>query len=308
MTRSTQESAGEGILNAPFPSSPELSKDGQRHTVAAGGPPSPPGGPPGPPPIDIHALLQEYNASNVERGRAYRLIDAASHKIEANKTEAEQLKNAAGVAATSHGVIQGRHPEWNQSLPLECLGLIVIAAVDALASYFAAEDLGESQIATLMFTRLFLAALIGGVIFLAGFHRHKQPKRWKALAVALAAFILFLGYLRYDYLDTTSSARYPLVGAIILTAITAGALIAGYLAWRRRESLEIFKARYRAEQAARKAKQAAEEVAKARAERDSLVGAYLSDMALLIQDKAVESRTNPAKIKGDIREFLCPNT
>ncbi len=258
----------------------------------------------GPPSFDIHALMEEYNGSNRERERTFKHANSGTEQVDRAQKEADRLNGVANATAITHEEIQSRNPSWNQSLPLEGLGLIAIAGVDATASYFAAEDLGDSQTTTLMFTGLFLAFLVGGVIWLARFDRHKQPKSRKALAALMAAFILTLGYLRYDYLVTTSSARYPLVGAGILTVITAAAVIAGYFAWRRRESLKIFTARMRAEQTASQAEQAAAEVVKEKGDRDTLVQSYLHGMRPFLQRKAKETGGDPVAMETDIRRYL----
>lgn len=258
----------------------------------------------GPPSFDIHAVMDEYNASNRERERTFKHVNDGTEQVVRAGKEAARLNGVAKDAAITHDEIQSRNPSWNQSLPLESLGLIAIAGVDATASYFAAEDLGDSQTTTLMFTGLFLAFLVGGVIWLARFHRYKQPKHKKALAALMTAFILTLGYLRYDYLVTTSSARYPLVGAGVLTVITAASVIAGYFAWRRRESLEIFNARTRADQTASQAEQAAEEAVKEATERDILVQSYMHGMRPFLQRKATETNSDPMEMEAATRRYL----
>jgi hypothetical protein len=257
-----------------------------------------------PPSFDEHALMDEHNASNRERERTFKQANDGTEQVVRAEREAVRTRDVASDTATTYDAIQSRNPSWNESLSLEVQGLIAIAGVDATASYFAAEDLGDSQTATLMFTGLFLAFLVGGVIWLARFHRHKQPRPKNALLTLMAAFVLTLGYLRYDYLVTTSSARYPLVGAGILTLITAASVMAGYFAWRRRESLEIFKARRRAKQADRQAEQAEEKVAREKNRRDILVQSYLHGMRGFLQKKAKESNSDPMDMEAAIRRYL----
>jgi hypothetical protein len=228
------------------------------------------------PPIDPAVLIRDANESNeaVEDQflRARQAADAANRSARV----AEDSAVAAEKAEVAHSTVQAERPRRRAPLPRQVILALVTVALDGVACYFAAQALGGSQGATLVWTCLFLAVLAGGEVAL-DFYRDRNLRAWRTLAVLTGAFVTVLGILRFWFLATigTGGLVPAITGALLFTAATAGFLFLGYRFLRAAETPQAWRARRnarKARQAARNAQASADRDAR---ERDRLIDAYL---------------------------------
>jgi hypothetical protein len=117
---------------------------------------------------------------------------------------------------------------------------VLPVTLEYLVCYLAAQALDASADATLMWAGVFLLVLVGGEVALCVYRTgHRRATRF--LIVLLGAFFAGLGVLRYSYLAQVevSGVVVILVEACLLTAVTAGCFILGFLSLRAAETLQV---------------------------------------------------------------------
>jgi len=259
-------------------------------TAAPGEGPAPPGaeGPAPPESAPAHPLRQPDDVADV-----IRCVNEFSEAIEDQYLRARQMADLAGraekIAVAAAGTaeaakiacraVQAERPRRRAPLPRQITLALVTVGLDSVACYFAAQALGGSQDATLVWAALFLAVLAGGEVAL-DFYRDRNPRAWRGLAVLLGVFITGLGILRFWYLATVGYGGLvpAAAGAFLFTAATGGFVFLGYRALRAAETPQAWRARRRARAAARKAEAARAAANRDAAERDRLIDAYLKEV------------------------------
>lgn len=227
-------------------------------------------------PVDVVELLRTVNGSNDAVEDQYSRVQQAADAARRSAAAAERVAEKAEAAKIAHRAIQAERPQRWASRPRQVLLALVAVALDGVACYFAAQALGGSQPATLVWTALFLAVLGGGEMAL-DVCRDRNPNLWRPLGVLLGAFVGGLGVLRFWFLATVgTSALVPAAaGAALFTAATAGFLLLGYRALRAAETAHAWKARRRARATARIANAARAAADRDASERDRLADAYI---------------------------------
>jgi hypothetical protein len=235
------------------------------------------------PPIDVADLIRDVNASNeaVEDQclRACQAADVATRRARAAELSGEAARNAT----VAHRAVQAERPRRHAPLPRQVILALVTVGLDGVACYFAAQALGGSQDATVVWTGLFLAVLAGGEVAL-DFYRDRNLRTWRALAMLTGGFVTLLGILRFWFLATigTGGLVPAIAGAVLFTAATAGFLYLGYRALRAAETPHAWHARREARRARRAARAARETADRDAEERDRLIDAYLGHVRRLV--------------------------
>lgn len=166
----------------------------------------------------------------------------------------------------------------------------VTVVLDGLACYFAAQALDGSQLATVIWTAIFLAVLAGGE-FLLDVYRDRNVRLWRMLAATLGVFVVGLGLLRYSYLYTVGSGG-PLpaaAGAALFTVATAGFLVLGYRALRAAETRQAWAARRQARVARRQAVASRAEADRDIADWNRLADTYIAEARHLLLETSPAS-------------------
>jgi len=225
---------------------------------------------------DVMELLRDVNDSNEAVEDQYSRVRQAGDAARRSDEAASRAAERAAATRVAHRTIQAERPERRASRPRQVLLALVMVALDGIACYFAAQALGGTQSATLVWTGLFLAVLGGGEMAL-DVCRDRSPRLWRPLGVVLGAFVAVLGVLRFWFLATVGTgALVPaLAGAALFTAATAGFLFLGYRALRAAETTQAWKARRRERAAVRAAESAREAARRDMSERDRLTDAYI---------------------------------
>jgi hypothetical protein len=227
--------------------------------------------------VDVVQVLRDVNDSNETVEDQYSRVRQAGDTARRGDEAAVRAAGEAAVAKVAHRTIQAERPERRASRPGQVLLALVMVALDGVACYFAAQALGGTQSATLVWTALFLAVLGGGEMAL-DVCRDRNPGLWRPLGIVLGAFVALLGVLRFWFLATVGTgALVPaLAGAALFTAATAGFLFLGYRALRAAETVPAWKARLHERSAVRAAGAARAAARRYAAERDRLADAYIS--------------------------------
>jgi len=198
---------------------------------------------------------------------------------------AVQAEQTAESKQVEHHIVQAERPRRVAPLPRQAVIAAITVALDGLACYFAAQALNGSQLATLVWTGLFLAVLAGGEILL-DVYSDRSARTWRLLAFVLGAFVAGLGTLRYSYLYVVGAEGRlsALAGTALFTAATAAFLVLGYRALRAAETPAAWRARRQARKARRQA-----EAARASADRDMrdwnrLADTYIAEARHLLLD------------------------
>ena len=157
-------------------------------------------------PADVAVLIRNFNASNEAVEDQFLRTRQAADVAARSDRHARQRVAAARQAEVSYRTIQAEHLYRRAPLPRQALFALATVALDGVACYFAAQVLGGSQAATLVWTVLFLAALAGAEIALS-FYRDRSQRIWRALIGFTRAIILLLGILRFWFLEATRSWR-----------------------------------------------------------------------------------------------------
>jgi len=227
--------------------------------------------------IDTAELLHAVNGSNEAVGDQYSRVRQAADMASRAEDSANRAAERAAMARVVHRMIQAERPQRHAPRPQQILLALVTVVLDGVACYFAAQVLGGTQSATLVWTALFLAVLGGGELAL-DVCRDRQPGSWRLVGVALGLFVTGLGVLRFWFLATVGTgALVPAVaGAVLFTAATAGFLYLGYRALRAAETTEAWRARRQARAAAHDASAARATADRRAAELNRLADAYIS--------------------------------
>jgi hypothetical protein len=228
-------------------------------------------------PADVAESVRDFNASNKAHEdlwtRVHQVRDALRRSV-ANK-DAAQVR--ARQASDFHLTVQAEYPLRRAPLPRQLCIAGFTVGLDAVACWFAAQALGDSQTETLLWTLLFLAVLAGGEVAL-DYCSERGGRAWRLLVIGLSAFVAGLGVLRFLYLATVGNNAViaALVGAALFTAATGGFLAIGYRVLRSAEKFPAWQARRSWQRADRDVAAASRRVTRLVRERDRLTDAYVS--------------------------------
>jgi hypothetical protein len=228
-------------------------------------------------PAGIAESVRDFNASNKAHEALWTLVHQVRDAVRRSVGSRDAAQVRARQARDFHLTVQAEYPLRRAPLPRQvCLAGCTIG-LDAVACWFAAQALGDSQTETLLWALLFLAVLAGGEVGL-DYCSERGGRAWHLLVTGLSAFVIGLGVLRFLYLATVGSngVVVALVGAALFTAATAGFLAIGYRALRAAERFPAWQARRSAQRADREVAIASRRVARLVAERDRLTDAYVS--------------------------------
>lgn len=235
--------------------------------------------------LDVTDLICKVNASDETAKdqclRARRASGLAAHSARVAELSAAAARNAA----TTHEAAQAGCPRRRAPLPRQMALVLAAAGLDGVACYIAAQALGESQDATLVWTGFFLAVLAAGDMAL-NFYRDRSQRAWRASAVLAGSSVALLGTLRFVFLAAAGADRLAqaIAGAGLFTAATAGFLTLGYRALRVSEIPTAWRARQKSRKAARAARAARAIAARDTAERNRLITAYLDQVRSLLAE------------------------
>jgi hypothetical protein len=236
---------------------------------------------------DIADVIRELNESEALEDQYLRAREAADRAAHSGQA-AKQAGTVARQEKVAHQAIQAEQ-QGQASLPRQVMLALLTVALDAVASYFAAQALDGSQDSTLVWTVLFLAVLAGGEVGL-DVYKDRRPRAFYTLAGFLGVFILLLGVLRFMFLATVGTDLIAAIaGAGLFTAATAVFVFLGYRALRTAETPRAWRARRRARAAYRVAQAAREAADRDAMNRDRLIDAYLR------QIRRIAMRTCPAE-------------
>lgn len=197
-------------------------------------------------PIDVAVLIRSINALDeaVEDQclHARQAADIAARSARA----AEQAAAEAQRAEVAHLAIQAEQPRRRAPLPRQTALALGTVILNGLACYFAGRALGGNMDATLVWTGLLLAALVGAEVALA-FCRDRGERAWRVLVTLIGFFLILLGAPRFWFLTTSGGGLVSAItGGFLFTAATAGFLSAGYRALRAAETPSAWRARSQA--------------------------------------------------------------
>jgi hypothetical protein len=233
-------------------------------------------------PARVAVLIRDVNASEeAAEDQCLRARQAAGIAARSEHA-ASQAAARAREAQAAHLAIQAGHPRRRAPLPRQVTFALGTVILNGLACYFAAQALGGSLDAALVWTGLFLAVLAGGEVAL-GFCRDRGERAWRVLAVLIGLFVVLLGTLGFWFLAATGTGGLvpAIAGACLLTVTTAGFLTAGYRVLQSAETPSAYRARRQAGTAGQAARLARAAADRAAAERDRLIDAYLGHVRRL---------------------------
>jgi hypothetical protein len=130
-------------------------------------------------------------------------------------------------------------------LPLAIVVATVLAFVDFVPAWYAAEALGGDVNATAVMTVLLVAALAGFAALL-GYFEHDRNRAGLAVTVALLATLIVVEtVLRYEYLVVVDGEGWLRAGlsAGLLGIVTSGLAGISYVILRRAEPVHLYRAR-----------------------------------------------------------------
>jgi hypothetical protein len=256
------------------------------------------------PPVDVTALIRNFNASNEAvqdlYTRARRVADAATRSSQA----ADLATITAETAKIAYQTIKAEDPQRRAPLPRQRCYAALTVALDGVACYFAAQALGGSQDTTLVWTVLFLAILATGEVAL-DFYQDRDLRAWRTVLAVLSIFIAGLGALRFWFLVVigTDGLIPAALGAGLFTAVTAGFLFVGYRALRMAETPQAFRARRWARSTAQTMQAARTNAERDRRDRDRLIDAYIAQVRRPILDLCTDVQV-PVVENGVRRHLL----
>ena len=233
-------------------------------------------------PIRVAALIRDVNASDEAVGDQFLRVRQAAGIAARSVRAAEQAAAGAQTAEIAHRAVQAEQPRRRAPLPRQVTFALGTAVLDGLACYLAAQALGGSLDATLVWTGLFLGVLAGGEAAL-GFCRDRGERAWRVLVMLIGFVVILLGTLRVWFLGTagTGGLMPAIAGACLFTVTTAGFLTVGYRALRVTETPSAWRARQQEGKARHAARIARAEADRTAAERDRLIDAYLGHLRRL---------------------------
>jgi hypothetical protein len=233
--------------------------------------------PPQPIPLDaIHEVLV-FNGENPEHETLWSRTRQIADQAKQAAVDARRADTRAANADLSHKALQAEYPDRTAPRGRQWGIALGALTLDGVACYIAAAALGGSQLATLVWSGLFLALLGAGEVTLDLWHdSHRILWRWTAGLLGL--FIAMLCILRFWYLLTVSTDGIvgAVIGACLFSLLTAAFVILGYKALRAAETSEASKARRRARSYARAAVAAWHQVGHLKIRRNRLAQAYMS--------------------------------
>jgi hypothetical protein len=169
--------------------------------------------------VEQHAAAAADNALR-EAGDAKRLYEAERHSLDPR--------------AKRRGL-----------LPVAIVAAIVLACLDFVPAWYAAEALGGDMSATAVMSVLLVAALAGFAALLGYFEHDGNRAGLVVTAGLLAALVLVETVLRFEYLVVVDGEGWLRAGlsAGLLGIVTSGIAGIGYVVLRRAEPVHLYRAR-----------------------------------------------------------------
>jgi hypothetical protein len=172
---------------------------------------------------------------------------ASQDKLNADLMAAESagLAQEARVGFEAELISLDPRRKRRSSLPWAVLAVILVAAIDGLPAFWAAEALGHGIWPTSIVAAILVAALAGFAVLMTTFnHDGKRQLFWTAAVLALAMIGVQSG-LRLEFLVVTSNAGWLAAGleAALLAGITLSLVWVGYVILDRAESAEMCRQR-----------------------------------------------------------------
>lgn len=251
--------------------------------------------------------------SIVRRHRQERSLLAAEQANDDRRTlesiAAEHLDEALAARIAYNANLRVNDPleERRKSLPLALLGALLVAAVDGLPAYWAAEALGHDRWSTLAVAIILVAALAGFAALMTHFHHGARRDLFWIAGVLTLTMVAVQSGLRMRYLLVVNDASLldSFLEAALLAGITVALVWVGYVLlhqaepvtlWRERRMVAKAEAaaeewRSRAVRAAARAFEA-EELLR-HSQRSSDPTQVISDMRDLLQRRARRSHMEP---------------
>ncbi len=228
-------------------------------------------------PADVSGLIRALNASHAALKDLWSRIRRQADVAFRSRKAAEQADQDAATAKVAHDIAQAEQPERRAPRLRQLLAAAATVALDGLACWFAAQALGGGQVDTLVWAGLFLVVLGAGEWAL---DHYRDRRQWRLIVIGLALFLAGLGVLRFSYLYTVGSGGLlaALAGAALFTAATAVFLVLGYRALRAAETPQTWKARRKAQAAAKAAEGAWAVADRDKADWDRLADTYIAEI------------------------------
>ena len=258
-------------------------------------------------PDDVTAMIRDFNASNEAVQDLYTRTRQAADAATRSGRAADLAAMTAETAKIAYQIIQAEDRQRRAPLLRQRCYAAVTVALDGVACYFAAQALGGSQDATLIWTVLFLAILATGEVAL-DFYQDRDRRAWRTILTVLVVFIAGLGILRFWFLAVigTDGLIPAALGAALFTTVTAGFLFVGYRALRMAETPQACRARRWVHSTAQAVQAARNNAERNVRDRDRLVDAYLAqarrrilDLCTDVQLPAVENGVRRHLVGGD---------
>lgn len=263
-----------------------------------------PDGPYDGPPVDVTALIRNFNASNEAVQDLYMRTRQEADAAKRSSQTADLATITAQTAKIAYQTIKAEDLQRRAPLLRQRCYAALTVALDGVACYFAAQALGGSQDTTLVWTVLFLAILATGEVAL-DFYQDRDWRAWRTILTVLIIFIAGLGALRFWFLAVigTDGLIPAALGAALFTAVTAGFLFVGYRALRMAETPQAFRARRWACSTVQAMQAARTNAERDLRDRDRLVDAYLAQIRRPILDLCTDVQV-PAVENGVRRHLL----
>jgi hypothetical protein len=212
---------------------------------------------------------REQLTDQKRRNAFLRARQALDDKVMGDRAAAELAERAQEARVGLEGNQMAVDPRAKRriSLPWSVVAVLVVAVIDGLPAYWAAEALGHGFWSTVLVAAILVGAITGFAILMTHFKREAN-KRMFALAAGLAlAMIAVQTLLRMNFLVVTTDSTWKeaaLEGGL-LAAITTSLVWVGYLVLDHAEPTDIWRERrsvVKLERQARRAESAADEASK----------------------------------------------
>jgi hypothetical protein len=203
------------------------------------------------------------------RNAFLRARQALDDKVMADRTAAELAQRAQEARVGLEGNQMAIDPRAKRrvSLPFAVLGVVVIAIIDGLPAYWAAEALNHGFWSTVLVAAILVGAITGFAILMTHFKREANTRMFALAACLALAMIAVQTLLRMNFLIVTSDSTLKEAGLEggLLAAITLSLVWVGYLVLDRAESADMWRERravVQLERRARRAESAADDASK----------------------------------------------
>jgi RNA polymerase sigma factor (sigma-70 family) len=227
--------------------------------------------------IDVSEMICRFNAADEHLEDLYLRARRAAQAVARSRAALEQAGSAANRARLTAGTVRAEHP-WRY-VSLHRQGLLMLPAIVlGIGCYFSSQALSGSQNTALRFVlaAIFAIILAAGTALFGYYDPAANPMR-RSLCAFVGGSAAAVGGLRYlASLGSGDSAPTAALEACLLTATTAGSLLAGYRFLKVTETPRAWRARHQARAESRRASAAREAAQHDMAEQERLVRAYVS--------------------------------